>query len=191
MALGRPRRTLYSAIDNQMRRKLRQVGFNDLKRSLAYSNRDITVVSILKQDSSVTETNSPNASANDYGYDYSTSPPTPDVEYETTSERFDNLDDYIFILQGVIVDLQDQVDYLEDQIVILSALWYTIEYVAGTSITQIALPDIPIEVRVFKNGIRLMSGESYDYTVSGNVVSVIGITGDRFVIDYSSTGAGS
>ncbi len=186
-SVGRIRTTLHSAINHQMDKKLKQSGIDSIKKALEYSGRDVISITEFSNNPDVIVADNPNTSVDESGYDYSTTPPTADASYETVSERFDNLDDYILILQATIVSLQSQIDVLEAS----NATWYNVQYVASGNITQIILPLTPIVVRVWKNGLRMYNGAGYDYTLSGSTILITGISGDRFVIDYSSSGAGS
>ena len=186
--IRRVRPTLYSSIDDQVKRALRQAGVNSLKNSVANLSRAQVSITKVVETSDAVAVEEETSTEAVVGYDYSTDPATADADYGSISDRVDNLDDYLVgTLQTLLDSMQSQIDSQASA----SAAWYTLQYIPSGIITQITLPYTPIDVRVFKNGLRLYSGLAYDYTVSGDIVYVNGISGDRFVIDYSSNGAGS
>jgi hypothetical protein len=185
--IGRPKVTLQTAIDRQMDRKLRRVGFNKLKEDFDGLNTSIVQVTVSETDASAA--GAMTQSGVDSGYDYSTDSPVV-VTFGNTSLRIDNIDTFLISLISRVLYLENQCDYLNEQL-LLRKVWYTVEYIADSIVSQVVLPHPATELKVYKNGLRLINGSDYDYTFSGDTIVVDGIANDRFVFEYTTDWTGS
>ncbi len=182
--IGRPRQTLHDSIDTQMEKKLISSGLLSVKEEVSNLSKSQIVITQLADNPDLSpETNPVSSADSEIGVDYSTSPPTQDTEFATGAERSDNLDDFMILLIP-------RVDAVEDQLLLLKP-WYTVQYIPGTTITQVDVPHPIISAKVWKNGIRLYEGVGYDFTISGSSVMVNGISGDRFIVEYTTSWVGS
>jgi hypothetical protein len=181
--IGRPRITLHDAIGTQVGKQLRRSGVNDIKEALARAERDQIVITQMSDNPDLSPDANPNSGGSEFGLDYSSSPPTANIEYPTGADRSDNLDDFM-------LEFIPRVEVVEATLTLVKP-WYTVQYVPLSSITQINLPHPITSSKVWKNGLRLMEGADYDYTSSGTSVLVEGIAGDRFIIEYTTSWVGS
>jgi hypothetical protein len=181
--IGRPRITLHDAIGTQVGKQLRRAGINDVKEALTRAERDQIVISQLSDNPDLSPGNIDTSGESEFGLDYSTSPPTEGIEFPTGADRADNLDDFLLEFIPKVDSIQEQVNLLKP--------WYTVQYVPIASVTQINLPHPITAAKVWKNGIRMMEGEDYDFTISGTSVMIDGIGGDRFIIEYTTSWVGS
>ncbi|MFA5036898.1 MAG: hypothetical protein WC479_06955 [Candidatus Izemoplasmatales bacterium] len=181
--IGRPRITLHDAIGTQVGKQLRRAGIEGIKEALNKAARDQVVITQISDNPDLAPTSDFNSGESEIGYDYYTDPPTPGIEYPTGSERFDNLDEFLLIFIPYVQGLETQLALVKP--------WYTVQYVPIGDITQINLPHPIDSAKVWKNGIRLMEGASYDFTISGSSVLVYGIANDRFIVEYTTSWVGS
>jgi hypothetical protein len=181
--IGRPRITLHDAIGTQVGKQLRRFGVNDIKEALDKAARDQIIITQMSDNADLSSDNSFSAGSAEIGFDYSTDPVTEGVEFPSGSDRSDNLDDFLI---GLIA----RVAVAEAQIA-LTKPWYTVQYVPGAPITQINLPHPIVDAKLWKNGIRLMEGSDYDFTISGSSLMIAGSAGDRFIVEYTTSWVGS
>jgi hypothetical protein len=181
--IGRPRITLHDAIGTQVNRQLRRSGINNIKEALDKAERDQIIIAQMTDNPDLSPDANPNAGGSEFGLDYSSNPPTANIEYPTGADRADNLDDFM-------LEFIPRVDSLEAAMTLVRP-WYTVQYVPVAPITQINLPHPVTAAKVWRNGLRAMEGEEYDFTISGTSVLIVGMSGDRFIIEYTTSWVGS
>jgi len=181
--IGRPRITLHDAIGTQVSKQLRRSGVNDIKEALDRASRDQIIITKMSDNADLSSDNNSNSGSAEIGFDYSTYPVTEGVEFPSGSDRADNLDDFMLGLILRVVSLETQLALVQP--------WYSVQYVPNAPITQINLPHPVTAAKIWKNGIRVMEGAEYDFTISGTSVLVEGIAGDRFIVEYTTSWVGS
>jgi hypothetical protein len=182
--IGRPRQTLHDSIDTQMEKKLIASGMLSIREEVSNLAKSQIVITQLADNPDLSpEANPVTTGDSEIGVDYSTDPPTQDTEFTTGAERSDNLDDFMLLLIPRVTSVESQITSLKP--------WYTVQYIPIGIITQINIPHPIVDAKVWKNGIRLFEGASYDFTISGSSVLVAGIANDRFIVEYTTSWVGS
>lgn len=119
-------------------------------------------------------TSAPDSIGGSFGYDY-TSDGTLMRYFGNLVSRFDNFDTLGKTLKAQIIDFVE---------LVYNITYITVQYVPSTTMSFISVPDNIRHLRIYKNGLRLFEGVGFDYVFSGNIITVTGISGDRFVIEY-------
>lgn len=165
--IGRVRPQLGDLVDLQMERKLRNVGFYRLKDEVGTTSSESSYVTTLRESSNLAVESSSTS-----GYDYTVDPPVA-TNFADVESRLDNLDEYLLTLPALLESA--------------GSVLLIVQYIPDGAITE--LPPFPNDIvacRVYRNGLRLYEGADYDYTFAGNIISVSGNAGDRFVVEYNA-----